>query len=173
MRFARLKAYAVARERVMPGVRPSFVECYSSEDQVLPVDVAAFLSTFNRWASAQPDIEAVALVGSYCGAATEGSDVDLVILTSNVDRYLRDRSWVSLFGEATDCREEDYGRVTSVRAFYVGGLEVEYGFTTPDCRRTCRCGHVACGNGRDESGVRPAGCRRQDAAEDTIEQGVN
>jgi hypothetical protein len=100
---------------------------------VLPVNVSAFLDTFIRWASAQPDIEAVALVGSYArGEASEGSDVDLVILTSNVDKYLRDRSWISVFGDVTECREEDYGRVTSVRAFYGGRLEVEYGFTTPD-----------------------------------------
>jgi hypothetical protein len=95
--------------------------------------VSAFLEAFGRWARSQPDIEAVALVGSHArGAATESSDVDLVILTPGVDRYLRDRSWVALFGEAAECREEDYGRVTSVRAFYESGLEVEYGFTTPD-----------------------------------------
>ena len=97
------------------------------------VSVSAFLEAFSRWARAQPDIEAVALVGSHArGAATDGSDVDLVILTNRVDRYLRDRSWVSVFGEPAECREEDYGRVTSVRAFYESGLEVEYGFTTPD-----------------------------------------
>jgi predicted nucleotidyltransferase len=68
---------------------------------MLPVNVSAFLEAFGRWARAQPDIEAVALVGSYArNAAIESSDVDLVILTSGVDRYLRDRSWVSLFGEA-------------------------------------------------------------------------
>ena len=97
------------------------------------MNVSAFLEAVGRWARTQPDIEAVALVGSYTrDAATESSDVDLVILTSGVDRYLRDRSWVSLFGEAGECREEDYGRVTSVRVIYRGGLEVEYGFTTPD-----------------------------------------
>ena len=99
----------------------------------MPANVSAFLDTFRRWASVRPDIEAVALVGSYArGTATEGSDVDLIILTSDVDRYLSDRSWVSLFGEAAECREEDYGRVTSVRAFYGSGLEVEFGLTTPD-----------------------------------------
>ena len=100
---------------------------------MLPENVSAFLDTFCRWASVQPDIEAVALVGSYArDGATAGSDVDLVVLTSDVDRHVRDRSWVLLFGEPLECLEEDYGRVTSVRAFYSGGLEVEYGFTTPD-----------------------------------------
>ena len=100
---------------------------------MLLMKVPTFLEAFGRWARSQPDIEAVALVGSYArGAATESSDVDLVILTSAVDRYLRDRSWVSVFGESAECRTEDYGRVISVRAFYGSGLEVEYGFTMPD-----------------------------------------
>lgn len=95
--------------------------------------VSSFLEAFCRWARSQPDLEAVALVGSYArGVATESSDVDLVILTPAADKYLRNRSWVSLFGEAAECREEDYGRVTSIRVFYESGLEVEYGFTTPD-----------------------------------------
>ncbi len=100
---------------------------------MLPPNVSAFLEAFSRWASTQPDIEAVALVGSYArDEASESSDVDLVILTSSVDTYLRDLSWVSVFGEATEWRKEVYGRVTSVRALYESGLEVEYGFTTPD-----------------------------------------
>lgn len=100
---------------------------------MLPVKISAFLEAFCRWARGRPDVEAVLLVGSYArGAAAEGSDVDLVILTRRADEYVRDRSWVSLFGEAAGCREEDYGRVTSVRAFYDGGLEVEFGFATPD-----------------------------------------
>lgn len=100
---------------------------------MLPAKVTAVLEAFCRWARSQPDVAAVVLVGSYArGNASEGSDVDLVILTPDVDRYLRDRSWVSLFGETAGCRREDYGRLTSVRAFYRGGLEVEYGFSTPD-----------------------------------------
>jgi predicted nucleotidyltransferase len=95
--------------------------------------LSAFLEAFCRWARSQPDVTAVVLVGSYArGAASEGSDIDLVVLTPSVDRYLRDRSWVSVFGETAECREEEYGRLTSVRAFYGSGFEVEYGFTTPD-----------------------------------------
>lgn len=100
---------------------------------MLPVKVSAFLEAFCRWARGRADVEAVVLVGSYArGAAAEGSDVDLVILTPKADEYVRDQSWVSLFGEAARCREEDYGKVTSVRAFYEEGLEVEFGFATPD-----------------------------------------
>lgn len=97
------------------------------------MSVTAFLEAFNRWASARPDVVAVALVGSYArDAAQEGSDVDLLILTTDVAGYVSDRSWVSLFGETAECSVEDWGKVTSVRAFYASGLEVEYGFTTPD-----------------------------------------
>ena len=97
------------------------------------MNVSAFLETFNRWASAQPDVKAVALVGSHArDAATEDSDVDLLILTTDVAKYINDRSWVSLFGEVAECRVEDWGKVTSLRTFYKDGLEVEYGFSTPD-----------------------------------------
>lgn len=97
------------------------------------MNVSAFLEVFSRWAGVQPDVKGVALVGSYArDAATPGSDVDVLILTTDAARYIRDRSWVSLFGEVTECRVEDWGKVTSLRTFYEDGLEVEYGFSTPD-----------------------------------------
>jgi uncharacterized protein len=97
------------------------------------MNVPAFLEMFSQWAGTQSDVKAVALVGSYArDAASEGSDVDLLILVADVAKYIRDQSWVSLFGEAAECREEDWGKVTSLRTFYGDGLEVEYGFSTPD-----------------------------------------
>jgi hypothetical protein len=56
-------------------------------------------------------------------------------LTTDAIKYLNDRSWLSLFGEVSECRVEDWGKVTSLRAFYKDGLEVEYGFSTPDWAR--------------------------------------
>lgn len=101
--------------------------------QEFPPSISAFLDAFGDWARSQPQIAAVALVGSYArGAAQEDSDVDLVILTPVIDRYLRDRSWLSLFGQVREWRDEDYGRVTSIRCYYESGLEVEYGFSTAD-----------------------------------------
>ena len=100
---------------------------------MLPVNVSAFIEAFTRWVRSQPDIEAVVLVGSHAReTATEASDIDLVVLTYALDRYLCDWSWVSIFGEFAACQRESYGKVTSIRAFYAGGLEVEFGFTTPD-----------------------------------------
>ena len=97
------------------------------------MNISAFLAAVSGWASAQPDVLAIALVGSYArDAAAEGSDVDLLILTSEVAKYINDRSWLSQFGEVTNSRVENYGKVTSLRTFYQDGLEVEYGLTTRD-----------------------------------------
>ncbi len=92
--------------------------------------VKAFLSQFAEWAGGQPDILALALVGSYArGDAREDSDVDLVIISSHPGMYLTDLSWTAAFGKVQGNQIEDYGRLTSVRVWYAGGLEVEYGIT--------------------------------------------
>ena len=95
--------------------------------------VRSFLEEFAFWATQQPDIEAVALVGSHArNTATEKSDVDLIILTTRVARYFENRSWMSQFGEVRECEVENWGRVKSLRTFYKDGTEVEYNFSTPD-----------------------------------------
>ncbi len=84
-------------------------------------------------------------MGSYArDAATQDSDVDLLILTTDISKYINDRSWVSLFGEAPEFSVEDWGKVTSLRTFYKGGLEVEYGLSTPDwAKRPMDAGSLA------------------------------
>ena len=95
------------------------------------VEVASFLKEFGRWVEQQPDIEAVALVGSYArDAATRDSDVDLIILTTAIVRYFQDPTWLSMWGQVEEYRVENWGRVESLRAFYKGGLEVEYNFSS-------------------------------------------
>ncbi len=97
------------------------------------MNVSTFLGAFSRWASSQPDVKAIALVGSHArNAASEDSDLDLLILTTDVANYINDHAWVSQFGETTECRVEEWGKVTSLRTIYQHGLEVEYGFSTPD-----------------------------------------
>jgi predicted nucleotidyltransferase len=91
-----------------------------------------FLDAVTDWAAAQPDIKAVALIGSYArGAATDKSDIDLLILVAEPHQYLADTSWTTQFGLVAKQQLEDYGRVTSLRVWYVDGYEVEYGLTTP------------------------------------------
>jgi predicted nucleotidyltransferase len=92
--------------------------------------VHQFLSEFSRWAASQPDILAVALLGSYArNEATSISDVDLVIIASEPETYLQDTRWAQYFGTISRQQFENYGKVISLRVWYSGGHEVEYGFT--------------------------------------------
>jgi predicted nucleotidyltransferase len=92
-----------------------------------------FIEAFISWASSQPDILAVALVGSYArDAATEESDIDLVVPVNDLHKYLGNTDWVRQFGTVEKQQTDDYGKVTSVRVWYEDGHEVEYGLTTRD-----------------------------------------
>jgi predicted nucleotidyltransferase len=92
-----------------------------------------FLTAFTRWAATQPDTLAVALVGSYArGAATEASDIDLVVLVKDPQRYLESTGWLQQFGPVERQQVEEYGNMTSLRIWYEGGREVEVGLATRD-----------------------------------------
>src|SRR5919197_926472 len=96
-------------------------------------DIRDFLNPFITWASAQEDVQAIALVGSYArGEARDDSDIDLVILTDRPQKYLEDFKWIDRFGVVEKQQTEDYGKLISIRVWYQGGTEVEYGLTTPD-----------------------------------------
>jgi len=96
-----------------------------------------FIEDFMRWSSKRKDIRAVALVGSYAReAATESSDVDLVIIAENPQTYLADTEWTRVFGCVITKKVEDYGKLTSLRIWYESGLEIEYGFTTREWAKT-------------------------------------
>ncbi len=86
------------------------------------------------WAARQEDIVGAAVVGSW--ARNHGrmeSDVDLVILTHDKDRYLSDSSWVGAAagGPAEILRSEDWGPLTERRIALPSGLEIEFGFAPP------------------------------------------
>ena len=92
--------------------------------------VDQFLSDFTQWASTQSDIQALALVGSYArNAATETSDVDLVLITVEPNQYLQNLNWVQRFGTVEKQQVEDYGLLISIRVWYADGREIEYGIT--------------------------------------------
>ena len=95
--------------------------------------IREFLASFVQWASVREDVQAIALVGSYArDEARDDSDIDFVILTSQPEKYLADLKWMEHFGLVEKYQIEDYGKLTSVRVWYQNGMEVEYGFTTPD-----------------------------------------
>lgn len=92
-----------------------------------------FLNAFVDWASARPDVQAIALVGSYArDAAKDDSDVDFVILTEQPQAYLEDIGWAERFGRIENHQTEDYGKLISLRVWYQNGMEVEYGLTISD-----------------------------------------
>jgi predicted nucleotidyltransferase len=90
-----------------------------------------FLDLFVDWASAQEDVEETALVGSYTrGEARDDSDIDLVLLTKEMGRYLKNIKRTERFGAVEKYQIEDYGKLFSIRVWYESGVEVEYGITT-------------------------------------------
>jgi predicted nucleotidyltransferase len=108
--------------------------CYELELQMKTTShIRDFLDAFVDWASDQSDVQAIALVGSYArGEAKDDSDIDLVILTDQPEKYLADIEWTERFGTVEKHQTEDYGKLFSVRVWYQNGPEVEYGITTPD-----------------------------------------
>lgn len=93
-------------------------------------DVQRFFLDFFRWLGSQPEIQAVALVGSCArGEATNASDLDLIIIASDPTKYLAEPDWVKQFGSVSRTHVEHYGKVTSLRVWYADGMEVEYGLT--------------------------------------------
>lgn len=92
-----------------------------------------FIDEFIEWVGSQPDIQGVALVGSYARqAANAESDLDLVILTEKMEQYLNFQVWLYNFGTVKGRQEENYGKVTSLRVWFDEDREIEFGFTTPD-----------------------------------------
>ena len=106
---------------------------YKTDRMKKLIQVIDFIEDFMRWSRRRKDIRALALVGSYAReAAKETSDVDLVIITNNPQKYVSDTEWTRVFGTVITKNVENYGILTSVRVWYESGLEIEYGFTTHD-----------------------------------------
>lgn len=95
-----------------------------------PPSVDDLLRSIARWASTRDDVLGVALVGSHArGAATPGSDVDVVLVVRSVDALFSADGWLGKFGRVLSIEHEDHGLVRSRRVRYARGLEVEWGVT--------------------------------------------
>lgn len=93
----------------------------------------AFQSELLAWA-AEPEngVQALLVVGSCArGTARPDSDIDLVILTTRKAELLRAETFPARFGRVLRQQREEYGACTSVRAWYDGGPEVEFGLVAP------------------------------------------
>lgn len=87
-----------------------------------------FIKTLKEFAGNTWHIESVLIVGSYArGTNKEGSDLDIVMITSDKSAMLADQGFVQILGEVEKKQTEYYGACTSVRVWYKNGLEVEFG----------------------------------------------
>lgn len=87
-----------------------------------------------EWAAEQRDIVGVAIVGSWAREqARMDSDLDLVILTDDRERYLSDGAWArAVLGEPAELiRTQRWGPLTERRVALPSGLEIEFGFVPP------------------------------------------
>ena len=86
----------------------------------------------SQWARENPMVEAVFLVGSYArGTPTPQSDLDVMILTPQKLFFLEHTQFAHSFGPVIASQWEDYGPCTSLRVWYQGGEEVEFGLVEP------------------------------------------
>ena len=96
-------------------------------------EVRELLGRVGALAARRPDVVAVTLVGSWArGRPRMGSDVDLVVLTTDKQTYLREESWMAELGGTRIIRTRDWGPLYTERRFVLpSGLEVEFGVAPP------------------------------------------
>lgn len=82
--------------------------------------IKSLLEEVVGWAKGDEMIVGLAVVGSYArGDEREESDLDLMLVVEDKERFLKAREWIELFGvKAQDEVVEDWGLVTSVRVWY-------------------------------------------------------
>jgi len=85
---------------------------------------------FAAWADAQPDIRAAFVLGSRARTqqpADEWSDLDIGIITTDAERYIRDAGWVAGFGAVwLTFLERTPGGDFERRVLYQGALDVDF-----------------------------------------------
>ncbi|MEV1286113.1 nucleotidyltransferase domain-containing protein [Micromonospora sp. NPDC049679] len=98
-------------------------------------EMAGVVERVTRWAEERADVVGLLLVGSYArGATRPDSDVDLVLLTTDEDRYA-DNAWTGDVGIGELTRVQPWGAVTERRFVTASGLEVEINIGSPDWAR--------------------------------------
>ena len=115
-------------------------------------EVRTLLADVVRWARSRPDVDAVALVGSYArGQARTSSDVDLVVLGPGTADLAADPAWFGVLRPGGDLvRSATWGPLLERRFRLPSGLVVEVGLAPstwadvpldPGTRRVLRDGH--------------------------------
>lgn len=102
-------------------------------------EVRRIRASVTAWARAQTDIVGAAVVGSWARAvARMDSDIDLVVVTLEKDRYVETDDWVTeAVGRHGDIvRTEEWGPLTERRVRLPSGLDVEFGVVAPSWAAT-------------------------------------
>lgn len=91
----------------------------------------ALIERFTAWASTRDDVRGAILIGSQARTdrpADEWSDVDLLVLTTDVPALLRSGDWVAEMGPVvlTFLESTVATGITERRALYETGLEADY-----------------------------------------------
>src|SRR4051812_39746873 len=102
-----------------------------------PVATRPLLDALTAWAARQPDVHGLAVVGSYArGTERPDSDLDLVLLTEDVERYVLSDDWAEPFGQVVASRR--WGTLTERRIRTASGLELDVGIAPPTWAATKR-----------------------------------
>jgi len=94
-------------------------------------EVSEVMTSAAEWAKREPEICGIAVVGSWARmTAGMESDIDLVVLTGDAERYLEHDDWFGTFAAVDVVRREQWGPYLSeVRLRRASGLEIEVGIT--------------------------------------------
>jgi len=96
------------------------------------IEVESLLEIVLRWASARRDVRGLALVGSWArGTAHMESDVDLVLLTLRVERFMETDDWMGELGGETIVRTGSWGPIVERCVRMPSGLQVELDVALP------------------------------------------
>jgi predicted nucleotidyltransferase len=99
---------------------------------VRTAEVEDLLARAAQWAARHSDIRALVLVGSWArGVPRPDSDVDLIVLTDDVERYLDGDDLLQGLGAVQVVREYNWGAIEERRLLLPSGLEVEVGIGRP------------------------------------------
>jgi aminoglycoside 6-adenylyltransferase len=101
-----------------------------------PLGAVEFIARVRSWAEDQADVRGVVLVGSQARddpGADEWSDVDVVIVSTDAERYLGSTDWLQEFGpfEITVVEGTAVGDYFERRVLFTSGLDVDVTVLTP------------------------------------------
>ncbi|WP_185018600.1 nucleotidyltransferase domain-containing protein [Streptomyces sp. B15] len=94
-------------------------------------EIRTLVTRTTRWVSDRADVTGLLLVGSCArGDARPGSDVDLVLLTTEPEAY-HGAPWARQLGLLVPVRSQPWGAVVEKRFATPSGLEVEFAVGAP------------------------------------------